>query len=203
MLFLLTTKGPNLCSLWNLFFFYKCVVCLFSKVFRSNFICEHKWKLKLSLWATPRMSWNVNLSFYRWSLHDVPKTFTLLRHELKGGSSTFEELEEIFAILGLISESRLRACILVLCSPSGCDLFGWQWKLHSYLGWLQYSTWSTYVSFTVLNTVSSKQCPDDTKLLNWYWKICSKFYTPFLNIVYYTLQLHLNHESSTPEVLWK
>lgn len=126
MLFILSTKGPNWCSLWN-FFWYKCVICLLSKVFRSNFICEHKWKLKLwlSLWAIPGVSWNANLSFYLWSLHDVPKTFTILLHVPRGGSLTFKDLEEIFVILGLISENRLWVCIPVLCSPSGCGLFGW------------------------------------------------------------------------------
>lgn len=34
------------------------------------------------------------------------------------------------------------------------------------------------------------------KRLNWCWKIRSKFYTPFLNIVFYTVQLHVNHPSS-------
>lgn len=43
----LTTERASLVLSSNYFFKNKCVICLLSKLFKSNFICKHKWKLKL------------------------------------------------------------------------------------------------------------------------------------------------------------
>lgn len=107
----LTTERASLALSSNYFFKNKCLICLLSKVFKSNFICEHKWKLKLLTvplgytqsvleCASPILS--VIFAWYS-------ETFTLLLHELQGGPLTFEALEEISALLGQISQSRLWA----------------------------------------------------------------------------------------------
>lgn len=43
----LTTERASLVLSSNYFFKNKCVICLLSEVLKLNFICEHKWELKL------------------------------------------------------------------------------------------------------------------------------------------------------------
>lgn len=114
------------------YYLYRFVVCLLSKAFRSNFICEHKWKFKFlidpsalhpecpGMLISPSIS-DLYLMFLK-HLH-----FFCISRSCYSGTNHWEEIVSLYS----------------QCYVAPLDVFGSQWKLHSYLGWLWYSTWST------------------------------------------------------------